>query len=152
MKIGSIKITYTPCGECTAAVELNGPGSTASFFQTFLTRTLNTIYPKTQRMFRPASEIHDLDFHRGPRPGLDREQELKLVNKRFYNNCLLAIEKEKPFFWTRPWYNYQARKYRLALETGSSSVYPYHHCTSAQRKDEIEKLPVWHGDDDTTLQ
>lgn len=128
-------ITFCKCHICAENVDLNGPGSTRSIFQTRLTKALNFIYPMTQRIFRPASDIHDLDYHIGPldysKPWQDWRAEYDL---KFFNNCRAAIQNSNKNFLVKKWLEYQAKKYYLAVVMGGAAGFPRLRCDHPDRQ------------------
>jgi peptidoglycan L-alanyl-D-glutamate endopeptidase CwlK len=127
-------ITFCTCHICRDKVDLNGPGSTANIFQTKLTKVLNTVYPMTQRIFREASNIHDLDYHIGPLDDSKSWQDWRAVyDRKLLDNCRAAARASGKNFLVKKWLEYQAQKYYLAVVLGGAAVFPRLRCDHPDR-------------------
>lgn len=124
------------CPKCSRVVELDGPGSTSNLFNKGVSKVLNFIYPKTQRLFKPASDIHDLDYHLGPQPGEIGEEARLDRDNTFLKNCKKAIRAGGLNFLMKRWHFYQAEKYYLALRLGGSAAWPKQDCKHSARVEE----------------
>jgi len=122
------------CPICGDDVELNGPGSTANLWQRSITRLINTIYPISQRIFRPAADRHDLAYHIGPKPGETAHTSRLDADNNFLKDCENEIEKSGKNWIFKRWLRYQANKYYLALRVGGAAQFPRRYCLDETRK------------------
>lgn len=141
-------ITKKICPLCKREVELNGSGSTQGFFMSGVTWLINKLYPITEKLFRPASDWHDMAYHQGIK-GKKHEADdtfhrkcLELVDNPDQANEYVCIELilgnslprlSKIEIWlvksNRWWFRYQAGKFYEALKLGGDLAYPKCSCT-----------------------
>lgn len=147
-----LELSYRECKRCGAVVELNGCGSTSNIWMRGLTNAINALYPISQKLFRHASDNHDLAYHQGLKGKRNQADEM------FLSDCMGAIEtpeavvlylkyeREKGFKVSqlstfdlfliknaRWWFRYQAKKYYEALKLGGDACYPKVDCTCESR-------------------
>lgn len=132
----SQSIEYKICDRCLRKVKLQGLGSSATPTKEFLRKLIGFLWPITTKVFRPASDFHDMAVHKGPIFGRSFEKWVEEVDNAFYNVCV-EIVKKRPF-WQRNYLLLKASECHLALKMNAGKDYPKVPCTCTSRQGEVE--------------
>jgi len=123
----SQKLEVVKCKQCGRNVKLNGIGSSRSGFQRFITSIYGLLAPFTCKRFRPASDKHDLEIHKGKPDHMSLKAWYTFADKEFYEDCDRLAELKTNWF-TRPYFKKQASELYLALKINNGHGYPKKPC------------------------
>jgi hypothetical protein len=151
------KITWEQCDDCIYEVKQNGCGSDLNALQRMLTRALEAINPVTVTLFRPASDKHDIDYHKGDIKGIGDYLAQKEADDEFLQIALFMVEnphlselnrfnqwivKKQPWYFRHKSYQYYDMVRRFGhLSFGGKDKLPCNHPDKKHDPRDV-RLPV----------